>query len=308
AGEGDRPPPSAGPRGGGEAAAAGGLRGRAGPGRRARAEASRGAGGPGREPGAGSGSARRPSDFPPVPPDVPGEPGAAAGEPARRRRRMQRRSGQEDERRQAEELRAGPVAPALPGREAAPSGRSAALRARMEQRLLGARFRYLNEQLYTCTSREAARLFQSDPEAFEIYHRGFAQQVGRWPEHPVNRIVPLAAESVDVAVFCLALMGTNLQEILEEANRVLKPGGTLMVAEVASRFEDTRTFVNAMAQLGFKSVSKVRPPLGASCAERGGAPGRSPWSLTAESTRPAAAAGQGAAGLGVVTARGGVRV
>ncbi|XP_074672772.1 ribosomal RNA-processing protein 8 isoform X1 [Strix aluco] len=257
------------------------------------------------EPGRDGGPARkRPGQRRQA--DVPGEPGAAAGEPARRRRRRQRRSGQEDERRQAEELRAGPVAPALPGREAAPSGRSAALRARMEQRLLGARFRYLNEQLYTCTSREAARLFQSDPEAFEIYHRGFAQQVGRWPEHPVNLIVrwlrrrpaslvvadfgcgdckiassvrnkvhsfdlvplsplvtvcdmaevPLAAESVDVAVFCLALMGTNLQEILEEANRVLKPGGTLMVAEVASRFEDTRTFVNAMAQLGFKSVSK----------------------------------------------------
>lgn len=36
--------------------------------------------------------------------------------------------------------------------------------------------------------------------------------------------MPLAAESVDVAVFCLALMGTNLQEILGEANRVLKLG------------------------------------------------------------------------------------
>lgn len=36
--------------------------------------------------------------------------------------------------------------------------------------------------------------------------------------------VPLAAEAVDVAVFCLALMGTNLQEILGEANRVLKLG------------------------------------------------------------------------------------
>ncbi|KAF1570649.1 UNVERIFIED_CONTAM: Ribosomal RNA-processing protein 8, partial [Eudyptes pachyrhynchus] len=188
----------------------------------------------------------------------------------------------------------------------APSGRSAALRARMEERLLAARFRYINQQLYTSTSQEAAQLFQSDPEAFKIYHRGFAQQVGRWPENPVHRIVrylrrrpaslvvadfgcgdckiassvknkvhsfdlvplsplvtvcdmakvPLAAESVDVAVFCLALMGTNLQEILEEANRVLKQGGTLMVAEVASRFEDIRAFVNAMTQLGFKSVSK----------------------------------------------------
>uniref|UniRef100_A0A8C0TXG0 Ribosomal RNA-processing protein 8 n=1 Tax=Cyanistes caeruleus TaxID=156563 RepID=A0A8C0TXG0_CYACU len=68
--------------------------------------------------------------------------------------------------------------------------------------------------------------------------------------------VPLAAESVDVAVFCLALMGTNLQEILGEANRVLKLGGTLMVAEVASRFEDTHAFLKAMTQLGFRTVSK----------------------------------------------------
>ncbi|NXY81412.1 RRP8 protein, partial [Alcedo cyanopectus] len=188
----------------------------------------------------------------------------------------------------------------------APGNRSVALRARMEERLLGARFRYINQQLYTSSSREAVRLFREDPQAFEIYHRGFTRQLLRWPENPLDRIirylrqrpaslvvadfgcgdcklaasvknkvhcfdlvplsprvtvcdmaqVPLAAESVDVAVFCLALMGTNLQEILEEANRVLKPGGTLMVAEVASRFEDVRAFLSAMAQLGFRSVSK----------------------------------------------------
>lgn len=32
-----------------------------------------------------------------------------------------------------------------------------------------------------------------------------------------------------------------------------------MVAEVASRFEDTRAFLKAMTQLGFKNVSKVCP-------------------------------------------------
>ncbi|XP_016160569.1 PREDICTED: ribosomal RNA-processing protein 8, partial [Ficedula albicollis] len=156
------------------------------------------------------------------------------------------------------------------------------------------------------SSRDAARLFRTDPTAFHLYHRGFEQQVRRWPERPVQRIVrylrrrpaslvvadfgcgdctlaasvknqvhcfdlvalsprvtvcdmakvPLAAESVDVAVFCLALMGTNLREILGEANRVLKLGGTLMVAEVASRFEDTHAFLKAMTQLGFKTVSK----------------------------------------------------
>lgn len=35
---------------------------------------------------------------------------------------------------------------------------------------------------------------------------------------------PLLMESVDVAVFCLSLMGTNLIDFLLEANRVLKTG------------------------------------------------------------------------------------
>lgn len=35
---------------------------------------------------------------------------------------------------------------------------------------------------------------------------------------------PLQANSVDVAVFCLSLMGTNLSDFIKEANRVLKEG------------------------------------------------------------------------------------
>lgn len=35
---------------------------------------------------------------------------------------------------------------------------------------------------------------------------------------------PLSPESVNVAVFCLSLMGTNLKDFLLEANRVLKIG------------------------------------------------------------------------------------
>lgn len=36
--------------------------------------------------------------------------------------------------------------------------------------------------------------------------------------------VPLSPASVDVAVFCLSLMGTNLVDFLTEAHRVLKLG------------------------------------------------------------------------------------
>ncbi|XP_053312746.1 ribosomal RNA-processing protein 8 [Spea bombifrons] len=197
-------------------------------------------------------------------------------------------------------------AEASPSKEELPADRSAALRARMEQRLSSARFRYINQQLYTSDSQEARRLFRGDAEAFSVYHSGFSQQVQRWPVNPVTEIikyiknrppslvvadfgcgdallarsvrnevhsfdlvamnervtvcdiskVPLADETVDVAVFCLSLMGTNFVEFLQEANRVLKMGGVLLVAEVSSRFDDVRHFLSGMSQLGFKNVAK----------------------------------------------------
>ncbi|XP_044141517.1 ribosomal RNA-processing protein 8 [Bufo gargarizans] len=184
--------------------------------------------------------------------------------------------------------------------------RSAELRSRMEQRLKSARFRYINQQLYTSDSQDALNLFQQDPDAFTCYHTGFSQQVQRWPVNPITEIikyiknrpsslvvadfgcgdallarsvrnkvhsfdlvalndhvtvcdmakVPLEGSSVDVAVFCLSLMGKNLSDFLQEANRILKPGGVLLVAEVSSRFDDIRPFLNAMSQLGFKSINK----------------------------------------------------
>ncbi|KAL7473342.1 hypothetical protein ACHAXS_013789 [Conticribra weissflogii] len=51
--------------------------------------------------------------------------------------------------------------------------------------------------------------------------------------------VPLPNESVDVGVYSLALMGTNVADFVREGWRVLKFGGCLRVAEVRSRFETT---------------------------------------------------------------------
>nr|AFK33332.1 unknown [Medicago truncatula] len=73
---------------------------------------------------------------------------------------------------------------------------------------------------------------------------------------------PLGSASADVAVFCLSLMGTNYQTYLEEACRVLKPGGWLLIAEVKSRFDpntggaDPEKFSNAISELGFNSVKR----------------------------------------------------
>uniref|UniRef100_A0A8C2JNR7 Ribosomal RNA-processing protein 8 n=1 Tax=Cyprinus carpio TaxID=7962 RepID=A0A8C2JNR7_CYPCA len=69
-------------------------------------------------------------------------------------------------------------------------------------------------------------------------------------------VVPLRDSTVDIAVFCLSLMGTNLGDFLAEANRVLVMGGVLKIAEVASRFENERSFFSALSSLGFKLVHK----------------------------------------------------
>lgn len=67
--------------------------------------------------------------------------------------------------------------------------RSASLRSRMEQRLESARFRYINEVLYSTSSSEAKRMFKQDPQAFWIYHKGYTAQVQRWPTNPVDDII-----------------------------------------------------------------------------------------------------------------------
>lgn len=218
----------------------------------------------------------------------------------------------------------------------------------MRSKLASARFRHLNESLYTKPSADSLSIFREDPSMFEDYHRGFAQQVEVWPQNPVDDYVasilargsikiakdpwraqmrekkkkgpaaaaaeaqeeevarsviprgnnkplprthgakcliadlgcgvaslsfrlqphlqslnidiksfdlsqpsgpsknlvtvadisslPLKDNSTDIAIFCLALMGTNWLDFIDEAYRVLRWKGELWVAEIKSRF------------------------------------------------------------------------
>ncbi|KAK3678351.1 25S rRNA (adenine645-N1)-methyltransferase [Recurvomyces mirabilis] len=207
------------------------------------------------------------------------------------------------------------------------------MQAAMRQKLVSARFRHLNQTLYTAPSATALSLFDQNPEMFEDYHAGFRQQVEVWPENPLDNFVatvrtrgavkppryhekkggkgrappapevnaeeagkptvlprthgtailadlgcgdarlaqtlsdsndlstltlkihsfdlhspsplvtkadianlPLGDGSIDVAIFCLALMGTNWISFIEEAYRVLHWKGELWIAEIKSRF------------------------------------------------------------------------
>lgn len=63
------------------------------------------------------------------------------------------------------------------------------LRESMMARLSAARFRLINEELYTSTSKDAVELFKTDRDAFKIYHEGYQSQVAKWPTIPVEKMV-----------------------------------------------------------------------------------------------------------------------
>ncbi len=75
-----------------------------------------------------------------------------------------------------------PEAPPLPT-----SMKLTPLQAKMRDKLTSARFRHLNETLYTSPSSTSLDLFTASPDLFAEYHAGFAQQVkDSWPQNPVD--------------------------------------------------------------------------------------------------------------------------
>jgi hypothetical protein len=69
---------------------------------------------------------------------------------------------------------------------------------------------------------------------------------------------PLANASLDIAIFCLSLMGTNYMNFLREAHRTLKANGALKIAEVQSRIADHARFIAAVTDIGFTCLNSVR--------------------------------------------------
>lgn len=218
------------------------------------------------------------------------------------------------------------LAESLPPPPAPTTAALTPLQQSMRQKLLSARFRHLNETLYTNPSTQALELFSTNPELFAEYHAGFSQQVKEsWPSNPVDSYIqaiktrgatrprpkqqhkskagnrtattseplprrpngsctiadlgcgdaqlakalnpflktsnlkilsfdlhesdplitkadisslPVEDGSVDVAIFCLSLMGTNWISFVEEAWRALRSDGKgeCWVSEVKSRF------------------------------------------------------------------------
>lgn len=69
--------------------------------------------------------------------------------------------------------------------------------------------------------------------------------------------VPLGDSSVNIAVFCLSLMGVNFIDFIREAKRILVSGGILIVAEIISRVVEMKKFILIFEKLGFKLRKKI---------------------------------------------------
>ena len=63
--------------------------------------------------------------------------------------------------------------------------------------------------------------------------------------------VPLEDGSLDLAVFCLSLMGSNFVEYIREAHRCLRIDGHLHIWEAANYFDDIDGFCKGLTRLGF---------------------------------------------------------
>jgi len=63
--------------------------------------------------------------------------------------------------------------------------------------------------------------------------------------------IPLPDDNIDIAIFCLSLMGTNYIDFIIESKRILKNKGLLIVCEITSRIVSNEAFINLFKNLGF---------------------------------------------------------
>ncbi|KAK8858525.1 hypothetical protein IAR55_002752 [Kwoniella newhampshirensis] len=80
------------------------------------------------------------------------------------------------------------------------------MQAKMQAKLEGARFRWINEQLYSTPSAEAVAMMKKDPKIFADYHETHRLLTSGWPSPPLPHIVkllaPLPAGSVIADLGC----------------------------------------------------------------------------------------------------------
>lgn len=70
-------------------------------------------------------------------------------------------------------------------------GKVKSSRFNLKSDLSSSQFRWVNEKLYTSDSKTSKSMFGNDTSLFEIYHKGYCEQVKQWPINPVEHIIEL---------------------------------------------------------------------------------------------------------------------
>ncbi|PAV56816.1 hypothetical protein WR25_09635 [Diploscapter pachys] len=119
-------------------------------------------------------------------------PGQKNGDKAKRKKKKKNKQNEETQNEDEPESGQGKVVkeeePQKPKMKAVVSMEEA------QQRMKAGRFRYLNEMMYTVSGADAMEYFQKDPDAFQCYHNGFAEQAAKWPNHPLHQIIKWLAK------------------------------------------------------------------------------------------------------------------
>jgi ribosomal RNA-processing protein 8 len=127
----------------------------------------------------------------------------------------------------------------------------------MRQKLLSARFRHLNETLYTTPSARAMELFSTNPEFFNEYHAGFSRQVQEsWPSNPVDGYIRAVKERGSVPINRKPKDKASSGQSLEPLPR--RPHGTCTIADLGcgdAQFARALTPVSASKRLNLKLLS-----------------------------------------------------
>lgn len=76
--------------------------------------------------------------------------------------------------------------------------------AKFQNRMNAAKFRLLNEKMYTLSPHDAFEMFAKDPSLASSYHQGYRQQAHLWPEIPLKKI---GAELKELDATSVADMG-----------------------------------------------------------------------------------------------------
>eukprot|EP00703_Trepomonas_sp_PC1_P001465 JAP95141.1 Ribosomal RNA-processing protein [Trepomonas sp. PC1] len=112
------------------------------------------------------------------------------------------------------------------------------------------------------TAQLAQKFKQCNIESFDI---GCTDDIKELVRIANMTNLPVADEYFDALVYSLSIMPTDQYKVLNEAHRILKMNGTMLIIEVISRVKNVDEFAKKVEKYGFKCTIKEENKFFFSC-------------------------------------------